>query len=95
MDRRFIRWRLLNFALMQCTNYSSRCTDAVFQGIVSLSDGVSVFFLLGLDPQNIYYLLILACDIFASLGPRNVYKDMLNNMVSPTEHVVMNDQNQI
>jgi hypothetical protein len=30
-------------------------------------------------------------DIF---GPRNVYKDMLNNMVSPIDHLVMNHQNQ-
>jgi hypothetical protein len=28
------------------------------------------------------------------LGPRNVYKDMLNNMVSLIDHVVMNHQNQ-
>jgi hypothetical protein len=28
------------------------------------------------------------------LGPRNVYKDMLNNNVSPIDHVVMNHQNQ-
>jgi hypothetical protein len=30
------------------------------------------------------------------LGPRNVYKDMLNNMVSPIviDHVVVNHQNQ-
>jgi hypothetical protein len=35
----------------------------------------------------------LACGIFASLGPRNVYKDMLNNMVSPIDHVVMNHEN--
>jgi hypothetical protein len=32
----------------------------------------------------------LACGILASLGPRNVYNDMLNNMVSPIDHVVMN-----
>jgi hypothetical protein len=38
-------------------------------------------------------LLGLACDILASLGPRNVYKDMLNNMVSLIDHVVMNHQN--
>jgi hypothetical protein len=31
---------------------------------------------------------------FASLGPRNVYKDMLNNMASPIDHVVTNHQNQ-
>jgi hypothetical protein len=35
-------------------------------------------------------LLILACGILASLGPRNVYKDMLNNMVSLIDHVVIN-----
>jgi hypothetical protein len=35
-------------------------------------------------------LLILACGILASLGPRNVYKDMLNNKVSLIDHVVMN-----
>jgi hypothetical protein len=34
------------------------------------------FFFHGFDPQNIYYLLILASGIFASLGPINVYKDM-------------------
>jgi hypothetical protein len=51
-------------------------------------------FLLGFDPRKIYYLLNLACDILESLGPRNVYKDKLNNMVSPNDHVVMNHQNQ-
>jgi hypothetical protein len=30
---------------------------------------------------------------FTSLGPRNVYKDMLNNMFSSIDHVVMNLQN--
>jgi hypothetical protein len=49
--------------------------------------------LLGFDPRKIDYLLNLACDIFSSLGPRNVYKDMLNNIVSPIDHVVMNHQN--
>jgi hypothetical protein len=39
-------------------------------------------------------LLILACGILASLEPRNVYKYMLNKMVSPIDHVVMNHQNQ-
>jgi hypothetical protein len=39
-------------------------------------------------------LLILACDILASLGPRCVYKDMVNNMISYIDHVVMNHQNQ-
>jgi hypothetical protein len=39
-------------------------------------------FLLGFDPRKIDYLLNLAYDILASSGPRNVYKDKLNNMVS-------------
>jgi hypothetical protein len=30
----------------------------------------------------------LACGILASLGLRNVYKDMLNNVVSLIDHVV-------
>jgi hypothetical protein len=30
----------------------------------------------------------LACGIFASLGPRNVYKDILNNIVILIGHVV-------
>jgi hypothetical protein len=50
-------------------------------------------FFLVFDPLKIDYLLNLACGILASLGPRNVYKDMLNNMISPTDHVVMNHQN--
>jgi hypothetical protein len=50
--------------------------------------------LLGFDPRKIDYLLNLACDIFASLGPRSVYKDMLNNVVSLIDHFVMNHQNQ-
>jgi hypothetical protein len=28
------------------------------------------------------------------MGPINAYKDMLDNMVSPIDHVVMNHQNQ-
>jgi hypothetical protein len=56
-------------------------------------NGVFSFpFLLSFDPCKIHYLLKLACDILASLGPRNVYKDMLNYMVSPIDHV--NHQNQ-
>jgi hypothetical protein len=50
--------------------------------------------LLGFDPRKLDYLLNLACGILASLGHRNVYEDMLNNMVSPIDHVVMNHQNQ-
>jgi hypothetical protein len=50
-------------------------------------------FLLGFDPRKIDYLRNLTCGVLASLGPRNVYKDMLNNIVSPIDHVVMNHQN--
>jgi hypothetical protein len=52
------------------------------------------FSLLGFDPWKINYLLILACGIFASMGIRNVYKHMLNNLVSLIDHVVINHQNQ-
>jgi hypothetical protein len=66
------------------------CTD----GTDGSSDGIFSFsFLSRFDPWKIDYLLNLACGIFASMGPRNVYKDMLNNMVSPIDHVVMNHQN--
>jgi hypothetical protein len=51
-------------------------------------------FLLGFDPRKIDYLLNLVYGFLASLGPRNVYKDMLNKMVSLNDHVVMNHQNQ-
>jgi hypothetical protein len=44
---------------------------------------------------KIDYLLNLACVIMALIvvtfmGPINAYKDMLDNMVSPIDHVVMN-----
>jgi hypothetical protein len=63
--------------------------------VLSVHPTMSFLFLslLGFDPGKIDYLLNLACGIFASLGPRNVYKDMLNNIVSPIDHVVMNHQN--
>jgi hypothetical protein len=68
----------------QCTNSSDDCTDTCYLGTIGSSNGVLSFFL---------FFLVLACGIFASLGHRNVYKDMLNNMVSPIDHVVMNHQN--
>jgi hypothetical protein len=75
----------------QCTKY----TDACFYGTVGSSDGgFSSSFLPRFWPLKNRHLLNLACDIFASLGPRSVYKDMLNNMVSLIDHVVMNRQNQ-
>jgi hypothetical protein len=40
-------------------------------------------FFLVFDPWKIDYLLNLACGILASLGPRNVYKDMLNKWLVP------------
>jgi hypothetical protein len=43
--------------------------------------------------SSMIYFHILACGIFASMGPTNVYKNMLNNMVSPIDHVVMNHKN--
>jgi hypothetical protein len=54
---------------------------------------ISFLFFRGFDPWKIDYLFNLACGIFASLRPRNVYKDMLNNMVSTIDRVVMNHQN--
>jgi hypothetical protein len=63
--------------------------------VSSVHPMVSIFFLFfgDFDPWKIDYLLNLACGIFASLGSRIVYKDMLNNMVSSIDHVVMNHQN--
>jgi hypothetical protein len=80
------------FSAAQCTNY----TDANAPMVPSVHLTVCSLFLslLGFDPRKINYLLNLACDILASLGPRNVYKDMLNNMVSLINLVVMNHQNQ-
>jgi hypothetical protein len=78
--------------LAQCTNY----TDAYALMVPSVHPTVCFLFLslLGFDHRKIDYLLNLACYIFASLGPRSVYKDMLNNVVSPIDHVAMNHQNQ-
>jgi hypothetical protein len=52
----------------------------------------TVYFLLLSSSVLTLDFLILACDILASLGPRSVYKDMLNNKISPIDHVVMNHQ---
>jgi hypothetical protein len=53
-----------------------------------------VFLLFGL-PSKYVLSLILACDIFASMGPRNAYKVMLDNTVSLIVCVRMNHQNQL
>jgi hypothetical protein len=76
-------------AFAQCTYSSDDCTDACYLGTIGSSNGVLSFSFLS------RFFLNFACGILASLGPRNVYKDMLNNMVSPIDHVVMNHQNQI
>jgi hypothetical protein len=77
-------------SIAQCTNY----TDAYALMVASVHPTVCFLFLslLDFDPRKIDFLN-LACGILASLGPRNVYKDMLNNMVSSIDHVVMNHQN--
>jgi hypothetical protein len=72
----------------------TRPTIAPMLAILVLSVHPTVSFLFLSCSVLTLDLLILACDILASLGPRSVYKDMLNNMVSPIDHVVMNHQNQ-
>jgi hypothetical protein len=67
---------------------------AIYVPSIHLTVSFLFLFFLVFDSWKIYYLLNLACGILASLGPRNVYKDMLNNMVSSIDHVVMNYQNQ-
>jgi hypothetical protein len=78
-----------------CLLRSVPTTPTLAPMALSVHSTVSLSFLFfrGFDPWKIDYLLNLACGIFASLGPRNVYKNMLNNMVSPIDHVVMNHQN--
>jgi hypothetical protein len=76
-------------AFTQCINSSGHCTDACYLGTVGSSDGVlSFLFLLRFWPLK----NILSCH-FGIMRPRNVYKDTLNNMISPFDHVVMNHQN--
>jgi hypothetical protein len=36
---------------------------------------------------------MLTLIVITSMGPRNAYKDMLNNMVCLIDHVVMNHRN--
>jgi hypothetical protein len=91
MDRRFIRRCQLHFA--SCVVYQLHRRYAPMVPLVHPTLCFVFLFFRGFDPSKIDYLLNLACGILASLGPRNVYKDMLNNMVSPIDHVVMNHQN--
>jgi hypothetical protein len=76
------------------TSVPTRPTIALTLAILVPSVHPSVYFLLLSCSVLTLDLLILACGILASLGPRSVYKDMLNNKVSPNDHVVMNHQNQ-
>jgi hypothetical protein len=69
-------------------------TLAIYVPSVHPTVSFSFLFFLVFDSWKIDYLLNLACGILASLGPRNVYKNMLDNMVSLIDHVVMNHQNQ-
>jgi hypothetical protein len=73
----------VNFVCLaaQCTNY----TDAYAPMVLSVHLTVCFLFLslLDFDPIKIDYLLNLACGVLTSLGHRKIYKDMLNNMVSP------------
>jgi hypothetical protein len=88
MDRRFIR-RCLGFQpVYQLVRRFHRRLIYWYRRFIR-----RCFFLLSCSVLTLD-LLILACGILASLGPRSVYKDMLNNKVSPNDHVVMNHQNQ-
>jgi hypothetical protein len=82
-----------NFILppAQCTSYVG-AMHRWYRWFIRWCPFFFLFYLV-FEPWKIDYLLNLACGISASLGPRNVYKDMLNNIVSPIDHVVMNHQN--
>jgi hypothetical protein len=84
-DRRIIRQCQLRLACCAVYQLHRRYTPMV--PLVHPTVSISFVFFRGFDPWKIDYLLNLACGILASLGPRNVYKDMLNNMVSPIDHV--------
>jgi hypothetical protein len=86
MDCRFIRWCQLQFCLL----HSVPSTPTLAYRVASVHPTMSFLFLSFLI---LMFFFNLAYVIFASLGPRNVYKDMLNNMISPIDHVVMNHQN--
>jgi hypothetical protein len=92
MDRRFIRWCLSLHPVYQLVRRLHRRLLSRYRRFIRRCP--LFFFFLVFDPWKIDYLLNLVCGNLASLGPRNVYKDMLNNMVSPIDHVVMNHQNQ-
>jgi hypothetical protein len=76
MDRRFIRRCPLIPASTQCTNYTDACTDST----VGSSDGVNSLF------SCVFDLFLCFFVVVASMGPRYIYKDMLDNVVSPIAH---------
>jgi hypothetical protein len=69
----------------QCT----KCTDVCTDGTFGSSDGGFSCFLASLP----YFFASLI--VVASMGPRYVYKDMLDNLVSPIACVSMNHQIQL
>jgi hypothetical protein len=92
MDCRFIRRCQSNLSF--CVVYQvHRCLLLRYRRFIRQCPFFFLFFLI-FGPWKIDYLLNLACGILASLGSRNVYKDMLNNIVNLIDHVVMNHQNQ-
>jgi hypothetical protein len=89
MDRLFIRRCLGYHPLNQHVWRMHRCLQLRYRRFIRWCP----FFSFSYSGLTLDFLT-LACGILSSLGPRNVYKDMLNNMVSPNDHVVMNHQNQ-
>jgi hypothetical protein len=77
------------YQLLRHLHHASYCVQSVHPTVPFF-----FFFFHGFNPWKINYLLILACGIFACMGPRNVYKDKLKKLVSPIDHAVLNHQNQ-
>jgi hypothetical protein len=76
-------------AFTQCTNSSNHCTDACYLSTVGSFDCVlSFLFLLRFWPLKFLHV------IFLHPWDLEMYKDMLNNLVSLINHVVINHQNQ-
>jgi hypothetical protein len=74
----------------QCTNSSDDCTDACYLGTVGSSDGVLSFSFL----SCFWHLKNRLSSQFDMWYFGILDKDMLNNLVSRIDHVVMNHQNQ-
>jgi hypothetical protein len=72
-----------------CLLRSVPSTPTLAPMVPSVHPMVSIFFIF----FHISLSSHLVCGIFACMRPRNAYKDMLNNMVTLIDHVVMNHQN--